>query len=91
VEPLSAEPELAERVSPDRPTTRASIRWAARREMALKLGDVVFRRTGLGTLGHPGRSALEISAGILGREHDWSRSRIEREVDEVEAMFRRTA
>lgn len=62
--------------------------YAAREEMALKLSDVVFRRTDLGTAGHPGRRAVERSAHLMGRELGWSPDRIREEVDEVERTFR---
>ncbi|MGA8262085.1 MAG: glycerol-3-phosphate dehydrogenase/oxidase [Arenicellales bacterium] len=62
--------------------------YAAREEMAVKLSDVVFRRTDLGTGGHPGRAAIERSAQVLGRELGWSGERIRREVEEVESLFR---
>jgi glycerol-3-phosphate dehydrogenase len=87
--PLSQEPSLAERVSRFRATTRASIRYAAREEMALNLADVVFRRTGLGTLGHPGPECLETCASILAEEHGWGAERARKEVGEVEEAFRR--
>lgn len=64
------------------------VSYAARDEMAVKLADVVFRRTDLGTGGHPGRPAVERSARIMGGELGWHGDRIRREVDEVESAFR---
>jgi glycerol-3-phosphate dehydrogenase len=92
-EPLAAaadDPDLATPVAPGRPTTGASVRWAAREEMANRLADVVFRRTGLGTIGHPGSECLRKCARILGDELGWSETRREEEVAQVEAMFRRS-
>ena len=82
---------LAERVSSIRATTRASVCHAAQEEMALKLADVVFRRTGLGTLGHPGADCLRCCAAILAEEHGWSAERVRLEIGEVEETFRRTS
>lgn len=62
--------------------------YAAREEMAVKLADAVFRRTDLGTGGHPGRPAVERGAHVMGRELGWSGERIRREIDEVEGVFR---
>ena len=81
---------MAERVSPIRATTRASVRYAVREEMAVKLADVVFRRTGLGTLGHPGTDCLRTCAAILAEEPGWSAERTQLEIGEVEEAFRRT-
>jgi CBS domain-containing protein len=44
----------------------AQIKRAVLEEMALTLEDAVFRRTGLGTLGHPGVTALARAADIMG-------------------------
>lgn len=79
---------LAERVSPERHTLRAAVVFAAREEMAMKLGDVVFRRTGLGTLGHPGRPCLEDCASILASQYGWTPSRVRAEIEEVEQGLR---
>lgn len=87
--PIQREPWLAERVSRSRPTAQAEVRHAAREEMAVKLTDVVFRRTGLGTIGHPGRECLETCASILAEEHGWRAERVRDETDEVEAALRR--
>jgi glycerol-3-phosphate dehydrogenase len=66
----------------------AEILYAARREMALKLGDAVIRRTEAGAAGHPGSDALERAAAIMGRAHGWDEWRLRNEVAEVEAFYR---
>jgi len=81
---IGDDPALAERVSPDRPTVAAAVVEAVENEMALSLADVVFRRTGLGTIGHPGGDCLQRCAQILGGELGWDRKRIEGEVHEVD-------
>jgi glycerol-3-phosphate dehydrogenase len=58
--------------------------------MAVKLADVVFRRTGLGTLGHPGTDCLRTCAAILAEEQGWNAERTQLEIGEVEEAFRRT-
>jgi glycerol-3-phosphate dehydrogenase len=85
---IGDDPGAGERVSPARPTVRAAVEEAARSEMALRLSDVVFRRTGLGTIGHPGAECLRTCAAILAAERGWTPERTEREVEEVEARFR---
>lgn len=66
----------------------AEVVYAAREEMAVALGDVVFRRTDLGTGAHPGRAAVEQCARVLGRELAWSETRKKEEIEKVEKMFR---
>ena len=66
----------------------AEILYAARREMALKLGDAVIRRTEAGAAGHPGTDALERAAAIMARAHGWDEWRLRNEVAEVEAFYR---
>lgn len=66
----------------------AEILYAARREMALKLGDAVIRRTEAGAAGHPGTDALERAAAIMARAHNWDEWRMRNEVAEVEAFYR---
>lgn len=66
----------------------AEVAYAAREEMAVKLGDVVFRRTDLGTGGHPGRAAVAECARVLARELDWDEARTRMEIDEVEGILK---
>ena len=56
----------------------AEILYAARAEMALKLGDAVIRRTEAGAAGHPGTDALERAALIMSRALGWDDIRTEK-------------
>ena len=67
----------------------AEIVHAVRHEMACRLGDIVFRRTGLGSAGHPGNEALEAAAGLAGAELGWSPVRLRTELDDVRQRFLR--
>ena len=67
----------------------AEVAHAVREEMAHTLGDVVFRRTDMGTARHPGAAALEGAAAILADELGWSPAERERQLEEVDAAFRR--
>ena len=66
----------------------AEILYAARREMALTLGDAVIRRTEAGAAGHPGTDALERAAAIMARAHEWDEWRTRNEIAEVEAFYK---
>jgi glycerol-3-phosphate dehydrogenase len=68
-------------------TIRAQVYRAARAEMALKLEDVVMRRTDLATGEYPGRAALAECATILAAELGWSSAEIDRQVADVTASF----
>ena len=66
----------------------AEILYAAKQEMALKLGDAVIRRTGAGAAGHPGADALERAATIMARAHGWDTTQTKHEIDEVENFYK---
>jgi glycerol-3-phosphate dehydrogenase len=53
--------------------------------MAVRLTDIVLRRTGLGAAGHPGSEALQACARIAARELGWNAGR---QAEEVAAMDR---
>ena len=56
---------------------------AVRNEMAVKLTDVVLRRTALGALPGPNRTVVEAAARVAGAELGWDASRQETEIDAV--------
>ncbi len=67
----------------------AEIAYAAREEMAQRLVDVVFRRTELGTAGHPGAPALAEAEAIMRRELGWSARQAAEERAATERQFAR--
>jgi glycerol-3-phosphate dehydrogenase len=77
----------AERVTPALPITVAEVRRAVRDEMAFALDDVVFRRTGLGTLGHPGEAALGRVADLVQPMLGWSAGQRSAELERVRRRF----
>ena len=86
---LDANPTWRERVAPGSPVLKAQIVYAVREEMAQRLGDVVLRRTELGTLRHPGMEALKACADLMAEALGWDSGRIARELDETDAVFTR--
>lgn len=70
-----------------RAALRAEVIYVVRNEMALKLADVILRRTGLGSAGHPGAETLHFAAQVMARELDWTEARILQEIAEVEAAY----
>ena len=55
--------------------------------MVHKLSDIVFRRTDLGTGGHPGDEVIRECADILAQKKGWSPERKQMEIDVVNARF----
>jgi glycerol-3-phosphate dehydrogenase len=83
----AAQPQCLERVAADSPVIKAEVLHGVRAEMAQKLADIVFRRTDLGTAGHPGDHALSSCAKIMAAELGWSRQRMSAELEEVQRNF----
>ena len=79
--------ELLRRLAPETNVIGAQVVHAVRHEMALHLEDVVFRRTGLGTLGHPGVPAITQAAELMRRELGWDETRHAREIAETVRQF----
>jgi glycerol-3-phosphate dehydrogenase len=66
---------------------RAQILHGIRKEMAQTLSDVVFRRTELGTAGHPGSETLTFCAHVMSSELGWTPSRTQQELQQVNDRF----
>ncbi|MGE5753912.1 MAG: FAD-dependent oxidoreductase [Deltaproteobacteria bacterium] len=83
---IGENPELAQRVG-NSTVLKAEVVHAVREEMAAALGDVVFRRTDLGTGGYPGEEALRACAGLMASELGWDGNRVRGEIEEVKKEF----
>lgn len=70
-------------------TLKAEILYGIRKEMAQKLSDIVFRRTDLGTAGHPGAPCLHFCAEVMAAELGWDKSVCDQEIQAVEAHFQK--
>jgi glycerol-3-phosphate dehydrogenase len=68
-------------------TLAAEVIHAIRNEMAQTLADSLFRRTDLGTAGHPGDDALAACAALMAEELRWSAGRTELELAEVRGRY----
>jgi glycerol-3-phosphate dehydrogenase len=74
-------PGWAERIDPKLPVIVGEVIHSVRHEMALKLSDIVQRRTELGAAGLPSMDVLQKCAQLAGDELGWSRSDRQREID----------
>ncbi len=66
----------------------AQIIYAVKHEMARTLSDIVMRRTGIGTLGHPGEAVLRKAAAAAAPILGWDGERIEREIAQVNDLLK---
>ncbi|PKN71521.1 MAG: glycerol-3-phosphate dehydrogenase [Deltaproteobacteria bacterium HGW-Deltaproteobacteria-12] len=66
----------------------AQVTYAIRQEMALTLSDIVMRRTGIGTLGNPGKEVLQKVAAIAARELNWDAGKIKQEISDVNNLLK---
>jgi glycerol-3-phosphate dehydrogenase len=82
-----SEPALAQCVPGSAEVLKAEVVHAVREECAVRLEDVVLRRTDLGTLGHPGAAALETCADLMARDLGWDAATRRREIEAVNRRF----
>lgn len=79
--------ELMRRVAAGNPVLCVQVVHAIRHEMARHLSDVLFRRTGLGTLGHPGAAAINRVLAVMARELGWDDTRMANEIADALRLF----
>lgn len=87
LETVAGNAELLLPLSPSVTVCAAEVLHAVRQEMAVHLDDVVFRRTGMGTIGCPDEAALSRTAEIMAAELDWDEQRTEAEKGKVLARY----
>ncbi len=80
-------PKLLERLSDRFPDIAAEVVYAVRNEMALTVEDVLFRRTGLGTIGTPGDAAIKRVVDIMAEELGWEPEERRAQTDRAVAHF----
>lgn len=67
--------------------TVGEVRHAVREEMAVRLSDVLLRRTEAGSAGYPGDAAVARAARVAGAELGWSSRRMETEIADLRAEY----
>jgi len=80
-------PELEQPLSAGTETIQAEVVYTIRREMAVRLTDVLVRRTELGSGSEPSADAVRTAARIAQSELDWDEARTAREIDEVARFY----
>jgi glycerol-3-phosphate dehydrogenase len=80
-------PELAEPLAADIATIQAEVVYAIRKEMAVRLTDVLVRRTELGSAGEPSPEAVRTAARLAQSELAWDAARTAEEIAEVTRFY----
>jgi glycerol-3-phosphate dehydrogenase len=80
-------PDLASPLAPGVPTLGAEVLHVIRSEMALRLADIVVRRTALGSAKKPPQGALDTCARIAAAELNWDSARLAEEIAAVERVY----
>ncbi|MDJ0955812.1 MAG: glycerol-3-phosphate dehydrogenase/oxidase [Arenicellales bacterium] len=81
VQMISNDPGMVDVLCENRPNLAAEITYAVKSEMALKLDDVIYRRTGIGTVGFPSQNCIERCTSIMADLLGWSTQRSVAEAD----------
>lgn len=85
---LTESPDLRAPLLPGRSElTRGEVLFAVEREWARGLGDVLLRRTGIASAGHPGGALVEAVAALMQQTLGWSDTERRREVEEFHEDF----
>ena len=80
-------PKLRKSVDVRSSDIAAQVVHAVREEMAMTVDDIIFRRTGIGTLGHPGGDTVTRIARIMSSEFGWDAAETVRQVEATESQF----
>jgi glycerol-3-phosphate dehydrogenase len=89
LELVAANPELAERFSPEIPAIGAEVLFSFREELAQTLGDCLLRRTMVGMGARAGLGADEAAAHLARKYLGWSEARAARELAAYRASLTR--
>ncbi len=79
--------ELVQPLSSSSTVCAAEVLHAVRKEMAMSLDDVIFRRSGMGTIGCPDDAVLDRVTALMAEELDWSTEQQAEEKQKVLAHY----
>ena len=80
-------PDRRAPLAPSTPTIGAEVVYVIRQEMALRLTDILLRRTSVGALGPPGDEAVHECARIAAVELGWDATRTAEEVSALNLFY----
>ena len=85
---IAADPTSAEAIRLNPPLLKAEVIYAVQAEMALRLADLVLRRTDCGTTGCPTQAELLAIAAIMAGLLGWDAAQVDQEVASLSTYFR---
>ena len=80
-------PDLAEPLTPVSATVGAEIVYTIQNEMAVRLSDIVIRRTGLGVSDRPDDATIRAAAKVAAAELQWDGDRTADEIAIVQRFY----
>lgn len=80
---VGRDPALGRPLAGDRPNLAVEVHYAVQAEMAIRLDDVLYRRTGIATIGLPGQACIDRSAAIMAGLLGWDARRRQSEVESL--------
>lgn len=84
---IDEDPQWGQPIAEGSQVIKAEVLHGIREEMAQKLGDVIFRRTELGSAGDPGEECIKTCAEVMAAELGWDEGRKQGEIEEVRRRF----
>ena len=84
---IGERPELQQTLSAGVETINAEVVYTVRREMAMRLSDILIRRTALGSAGAPPSEAVRAAATIARSELGWDEARTRQEIEDVAGFY----
>lgn len=78
---------LLSSITPKSDTIFAEVLYAIRHEMALTLDDVLFQRTGIGTVGYPGDEITDAILVYMAEELKWDEKRCRNERSKLKSRY----
>ncbi|HHD62927.1 MAG TPA: hypothetical protein ENK96_00885 [Desulfobulbaceae bacterium] len=84
---LGKKQNMLAKICPDRETLEIEIDYGVRHEMAVTLEDIIFRRTGLGTIGYPGDEAVARCAALMAEVLGWDEPEKKRQIVMVQRRY----
>jgi len=87
---IASDQQAALPVTPEAEIIQAELLYNIREEMAQKLGDVIRRRTELGSAGYPGEMAVQNCATLMAAELGWTAQKTLQEIRDVKAIYSTT-
>jgi glycerol-3-phosphate dehydrogenase len=79
--------ENGEPVIEEQAILKAQISYSVHNEMALKLSDIIFRRTEIGTGGQPSEDILDFCAAVMSGHMGWDAVQIQEEIQAVKEAY----